>query len=160
VLTRIPFRRERGNAILECALVILPMLAIFLAIVDFSIAAFMRNTIQYAVRQGVRYAVTSQTMAGAGHDDSIKNVVQQFSMGFLAGAAGRSKIQVNYFNPRTLAAVTGAGSNAGGNIVEVSVNGLSWAWMAPVMRSATPLSISAASSDVMEASPNGIIPPR
>lgn len=152
---------RRGNAILESALVILPMLAVFLAIIDFSIAVFMRNTVQFAVRQGCRYAVTSQTGSGGrGHDDSIKDVVQQYSMGFLSGTAGRNKINIEYYNPRTLANVTGVGSNAGGNIVEVSVQGLSWAWMAPVWRSATALTISAASSDVMEASPSGIIPPR
>src|SRR5438105_3577299 len=87
-------RGQRGNAILESALVIIPLLAILCAIIDFSMAIFIRNSLLLAVREGTRYAITGQTGAGgaACQDASIKNVVQQFSMGLLAGATGLSKI--------------------------------------------------------------------
>lgn len=153
-------RGRRGNTIIESGLIFLPMFTILFSILDFSMATFMRNTTQLAVREGVRYAITSQTMTGLGHDDSIKTTVQSNAMGFLNGSAGLSKIAINYYSPKTLAAVAGAGSNAGGNIVQISVSGLSWTWMIPLGRDWAPLAISAASSDIMEPPPNGIIPPR
>jgi hypothetical protein len=64
-----------------------------------------------------------------------------------------NRISVTYYDPVTLAVVTGAGSNGGGNIVVVKATGLSWAWMIPLLRSTTPLQFSVASADIMEASP-------
>ncbi len=151
---------QRGNTIVESALILLPMFAMLFAIIDFSVALFMKNTIQYAVRQGVRYAVTGQTLSGMGQDASIKSVVQQNSMGFLNGTTGASYIAISYYSPKTLATVTGVGSNAGGNIVQISVTGFSWAWMVPLWRSAAPLAITAASSDLVETPSNGIPPNR
>jgi hypothetical protein len=85
-------------------------------------------------------------------------VVQSNAMGFLNGSSGAAKIYIRYFNPGTLAETQ---SNAGGNIVEVSIEGYTWNWIAPVMRSATPaLTVLARSSDRMENTPGGISPPR
>lgn len=135
---------------------------IFFGIIDVSVAIFMKNTMQYAVREGVRYAITGQTLSGLGQIDSVKTVVQQNGMGFLAGTTGLNRVSVTFYSPSTtppLQQVTGVGSNNTGNVVRVAVNGLSWAWMAPVGHSAAgPLSISAASCDVMEAPPNGVLP--
>ena len=153
-------RRRRGNTIIESALIFLPLFTIVFAIIDFSMVAFVRNTMHLAVREGARYAITSQTMAGLGHDDSIKTVVQRNAMGFLNGSAGLSKISVDYYDPKTLALVTGVSSNRGGNIAQISVNGLTWAWIAPLQRAFPALSISASSSDLMEQPKNGIIPNR
>src|SRR5713101_186573 len=100
-------RNRRGNTIIESALIILPLFSIVFAIIDFSMVAFVRHTLHHAVREGTRYAITSQTMAGLGHDDSIKTVVQQNAMGFLNGTDGMSKISVDYYDPKTLALVTG-----------------------------------------------------
>ena len=61
-------RRERGNTIVETALIILPLFTIVLAIVDFSMVAFVRTTLQHAVREGTRYAITSQTVSGSGSE--------------------------------------------------------------------------------------------
>ena len=73
---------------------------------------------------------------------------------------GMDQITITYYDPVSLAAVSGPGSNAGGNIVVVSASGLSWAWMVPLMRSSTPLQFSVASADIMEASPLGGSPAR
>jgi hypothetical protein len=149
---------RRGNAFLELALVILPLLAILLAILDFGFAVFLRSTFQHAVREGVRYAVTSRTAPGLGHDASIKAVVQRNTLAFLSGESGLSKIYIRYYVPGSLAETQ---SNAGGNIVEISVEGYTWQWMAPLWRSAfPPLTIRARSSDRMEPSPSGGPPPR
>src|SRR5262249_53891925 len=96
-------RAERGATMVESAVILVPLLAIFFAIIDFGMAIFLKNTMQFAVRQGVRYAITSQTMAGMGQDQSIKTVVNQYSMGFLDYVApnhdGMAAISISYYNP-------------------------------------------------------------
>ena len=136
------------------------MFMFLFALIDFSVAILIKNTLHSAVREGVRYAITGQTIAGAGgQDNSIKQVVQRNSLGFL-NTSNAGLISIAYSNPQTLAAVTGTNSNAAGNIVQITVSGFSWAWMVPYARSAAPLSISVASADVVEPSPNGIPPAR
>jgi hypothetical protein len=162
-------KREAGATIVEAGVILAPFLAMFFALMDFSMAIFMKNTMQFAVRQGARFAVTSQVEPGLGHDNSIKNVVQTNAFGFLTYLAptgegrpcsGQGCIHIDYFDPITMNLVSGANSNAGGNIVQISVESLSWAWMVPLMRSSTPLSFSVSSADVMEASPVSGIPAR
>lgn len=142
---------RRGSAALEGALVFLPLFAIVFAIVDFGFAMFLRSTFQHAVREGCRYAVTSTTMAGMGHDASIGQVVKTHALGFLStakvGSGADCKICIRYFDADTGAEVA---SNAPGNIVEVSVDGYGWSWMAPIWRSQTGVIITARAADRME----------
>ncbi|MEO8369851.1 MAG: TadE/TadG family type IV pilus assembly protein [Candidatus Solibacter sp.] len=149
--------RRRGSVMVESALAFLPMIAVLFGVLDVSIAIFVKNTVQFAVCQGVRYAVTSQTMNGLGQDDSIKTVVQGYTVGLLDSLSpdhvGKNRISITYYDPVSLAAVSGAGSNVGGNIVVVSATGLSWAWMIPLMSSTSPLTFSVSSADIMEATP-------
>jgi len=145
---------------LEGALALPPLLMLLFATIDFSIAILVKNTVQAAVREGVRYAVTGQTVSGLGQDESIRTVVENNSLGFLNSTNGDSMISITYYNPNTLLAVSGVGSNAPGNIVQVQVTGLSWAWMVPYARSSTPLQISATSSDIVEPNSTGIPPSR
>jgi Flp pilus assembly protein TadG len=145
---------------LEGALALPPLLMLLFATIDFSIAILVKNTVQAAVREGVRYAVTGQTVNGLGQDESIRTVVENNSLGFLNSSNGDSMISITYYNPNTLQVVNGLGSNASGNIVQVQVTGLSWAWMVPYARSSTPLQISATSSDIVEPNSVGIPPPR
>ena len=157
-------RARRGSVLVESALSTLPLLALLWGIFDIGFAIFVKNTMSFAVRQGVRYAITSQTMAGLGHDASIKTVVKRYSLGLADALSpdhnGMNAISITYYDPVTLAVVTGAGSNAGGNIVVVSADNLSWAWMIPLLRDRTPLQFSVASADIMEGSPLGGPPPR
>lgn len=151
-------RRRSGAALVELAFVVLPLVAIWAALADFSFALFLKATFQHAAREGVRYAVTSRTEPGMGHDASIKAVVQRHAMGFLNGAEGASKIHIRYYVPGTF---TPTQSNAGGNIVEVSIEDFRWNWMAPVLRgNASPLTLVVRSSDRMEMPPGGISPAR
>ena len=143
---------ERGSAMLEAALIILPLLAIGFALMDFPLAIFIQNTLRNAVREGVRFVITQQTGAG-GQDAAVKTVVKNNSMGFLndallnASPAGAT-ITVNYYDPTSLStAVTGTGSNAQGNICVVTAT-IQHAWMAPLWRGTGLLTFSAASSDV------------
>ncbi len=148
---------EKGAAVVEMGLIILPLLAMIFALLDFSFAIFVKNTLYHAAREGVRYAVTQQT-GGSGQDAAIKAVVQQNSMGFLTTAAMASNVTLNYYD-RSGSPVSGVGSNQSGNILVVQITGYPWTFFAPLWRPST-LSFSASSSDAMEAPPNGILPGR
>ncbi len=73
-----------------------------------------------------------------------------------------NKISISYYNPANLSKVlTGSGSNAGGNVVKVSIDGVGFNALAPIyMDKLTTVWLSANSSDVMESSPGGIAPTR
>ena len=156
--------RRRGSALLEGPLALLPMLAILFAVMDLSIALFVKNMAQFAVCQGARYAITSQTMTGLGQDASIKAVVKGYTLGFLDCLSpdhiGANRIAITYYDPVSLAVVTGVGSNTGGNIVVVSATGLSWTWMMPLLNNSAPLAFSVSSAAIMEATPIAGAPSR
>ncbi|MGE5644403.1 MAG: TadE/TadG family type IV pilus assembly protein [Acidobacteriota bacterium] len=167
---------SRGATTIEFGLAGILMMAFLFLIIDVSWAIFVRATLQYAVREGCRYAITSQTRSDVkykgnslGHLDSIKYTVQRNALGTLGstiGDAGWSKIDVQFYDPaKSLASPepvpTDPGSpkiNKGGNIVEVSVVGFRLAPLLPLMRDAQPLTFTARSSDRMEASPGGVAP--
>ncbi|MGC9951581.1 MAG: TadE/TadG family type IV pilus assembly protein [Bryobacteraceae bacterium] len=152
--------RERGSQVVELALVLLPLCALVFLILDMAWAFYTKATLQNAVREGVRYAITSQTMTGLGQDASIKTVVQQNAMGLLNGSAGAALINIQYYLPNTLAPVSGLNSNQGGNIVDVYVQGYSLPPLGPILRNPAALSLGAQSFDRMEGSPGGVPPAR
>ncbi len=151
--------KRRGSALLELSLVLLPTLALILAIIDFSITVFVRSVLYQAVTEGVRYGITYRTFPGLSHSESIKQVVQQRAMGFLSGPSGLSKIHVRYYSPITFAELTGAGANSAGNIVEVSVENFSWSPIVPLWRSGNPISIQAVAADRLQTLPFGAAMP-
>ena len=144
----------------EGGLVVLPMLALGFALLDYPLAIFIQNTLRNAVREGTRFAITQQTDAGR-PDAAIKSVVKGNSMGFLTDAdlnasPARSTITIEYYNPNTLAVSTGVGSNGSGQICVVTAM-IKRSWMAPLWRGAGLLTFTASSSDLMEAPPNGVL---
>jgi Flp pilus assembly protein TadG len=150
--------RRRGQAAIETALVIVPLFFILLAIIDVSVAIFIMDTLEYAARDGVRYAILGNT------DASVRQAVRDNSLGFLASAPD-SQITVNYYalnaGNNTWQVTTGAGSNANGNLVKVSVKGYSWAWMVPYMWGENSvLSMNVASADISGACTNAVCPSR
>jgi hypothetical protein len=166
-------KQRRGQAIIESALVILPLFAILCAIIDFSMALFIRNSLVLAVREGTRYAITGQTGAGGNtcQDSSIKYTVQQNAIGLLSGQEGLDRIQITYFDENLGDVTANLGANAGGNIVRVSVGGVYWLWMLSGLwenvdlrpgqsQHYSGLTMGAASSDVMEPPPLGVLPCR
>jgi hypothetical protein len=152
--------RQRGSQVVEISLVLLPLCGFVFLIMDIAWAIYSKATLQNAVREGVRYAITSQTMTGMGQDSSVKTVVQQNAMGLLSGSPGLALISVQYYLPNTLTLVSGAGSNVGGNLVEVSVQNYSLSPFGPILRNPAPLSLSVQAWDRMEGSPGGIPPAR
>jgi Flp pilus assembly protein TadG len=150
---------RRGAAMLELSLAIVPFLAITLAIIDFSMPIFLRTMLTNAVREGSRFAITYQTRGGQTHSESVKDVVVANSLGFLSGSAGRNKVKVRFFSPTVFTEETGANRNAGGNVVEVSVEGFTWQYMVPLWRSSEPVNIHATSSDRLEILPKSVTRP-
>jgi Flp pilus assembly protein TadG len=109
-------RRQRGNALVEFALVAVPLLTAIFGIFDVAYVIFARTMLRVAAAEGVRYAMTARVQTGQGHDQSIRNVVRQNALG-LFNINPSATIAIRYYNPAT-GAVTA--SNAAGNIVEVA----------------------------------------
>jgi Flp pilus assembly protein TadG len=151
-------RRRRGAAIVEMSFVVIALFGLLFLLIDLGWVVFAKASVQHAVREGCRFAVTSQTISGMGHLASIQEVVRQNSMGFISPAQAASVVQVRFYNPETLQPVSGAGSNAGGNLVIVAVENFEVRPLIPFVRSADPIRFSVRAADRMEASPMGIPP--
>jgi Flp pilus assembly protein TadG len=159
-------RRRAGNALLEFAFTVLPTFAMIFAFVDFGLLMFRWATLQNAVREGCRYAITFQTSNGNGQDASIEAVVQQYAMGMVSATDNPQDIFVKYYAPTNLTTAIASGGNVPGNIVEVSVQGVSWSWLAPLsgsyggnvpyFRSTTPITLNIYSSDILGGYPAGV----
>lgn len=149
---RRPKSGRRGAEILEASLIVIPLFAITFLLADLSIVVCLRSTLQHAVREGVRYAITGANDTGPCQDDSIKAVVKKNAIGFLSQAPASNTIHVHWINP-----VTGAVSNnAYGNIVEVSVEGLQYQALAPFERIGLPLGMWARAYDMTEPVPGAL----
>jgi Flp pilus assembly protein TadG len=147
---------------------LLPTFALIFAFVDYGLLLFRWSTLQNAVREGCRYAITFQTVTGLGQDDSITQVVQRYSMGILNTADTAGQIHVDYFTTSNLttAIPAGSGGNVPGNVVEVSVQGVAWKQLAPLsgsfgagipfFRSLTPITLNVYSSDILGGYPAGV----
>ena len=106
--TRPPRRsaRQSGNAMLEAALIFLPMMAMFLGIVDVSLAVYIQSTLTSATREGTRWAITYQTSyngtaCSSGEAACIAQVVQNYAVG-VPGGLSSSLITVNYYTANDL----------------------------------------------------------
>ncbi len=158
-------RRSRGGTvIIECALTLVPLLALIFAFADFSLMLFRWSTLQNAVREGCRYAITFQSSGTLGQDASIAQVVQQYAMGVVTATDSPQHIFVSYYAPTDLTTPIATGGNIPGNIVQVSVQNVSWAWIAPLSGSfagnglytSTPFALSVYSSDMLGGYPAGV----
>ena len=159
--SRIPTDRQRmrrGNVILETVFTFLPLFALILFFADLGMMLYRWTTLQNAVREGCRYAVTFQTQGGAGQDASIEQVVQRYSFGLVQ----TSDIHVDYFSPGSPNTPIAGGGNVPGNVVEVSVQGLNLAWMFPLsgtmagpIYSSLPVNLTVRSSDILGGYPAG-----
>ena len=176
--SRLRKRRSGGNALVEWMFVILPTMALICFFFDLSWALFSWATIQNAVREGCRYAITFQTTTGLGQDASIKSTVAQWSMNMVkttdtyvdSNGHTQSVIQVQYFTqaaPTTPIPTTCTPTPCGNvpnNIVQVSVQGYALSWLFPFsgtltnpFHNAVPATISAYSYDVLGGYPAGTL---
>lgn len=161
---RIPLSQKRrrksgGQTIVESSLTMLPLFALILGTADFGFMIFRWTTLQNAVREGVRYAVTFQVDSSGHQDTSIEDQVQTYAMGFVKTADNPQTIYVKYYNPVTLTQVV-SGGNVPGNLVTVSVQNKLFAWLTPLSgtfqaRPTTGLTLNVTSSDILGGYPVG-----
>lgn len=156
-------RRSAGATLVEATFTFLPLFALICAFADFGLALFRWNTLQNAVREGCRYGVTFKTANGMGQDASIKQVVEQYAFGMVKATDSPATIFVNYYSPSNVNTPIASGGNIPGNVIEVSVRNVSWAWLAPLSGTlanpryaTTPLSLAVYSSDVLGGYPVGV----
>ena len=163
-------RRSGGNAFVELSLTLLPTLAIITGFFDVSFALFSWSTIQNAVREGCRFAITFQTTMpdgsacpSASHLDScVAQVVANNSMGLIP--SNSPLVFSNYFAPTAPNTVIAApNGDIPGNLVEVSIQGYPMQWMIPIsgtlwspFRSQSPTTASVYARDVMGGYPVGV----
>ena len=156
-------RSSGGNVILESVFTLLPTFALIFALTDFGLMIFRWTTLQNAVREATRFAVTFQTQGGFGQDASIENIVQQNALGFVKRNDSPQTIFVKYYSTSNLNTAINSGGNVPGNIVEVSVQNLSFKWLAPlsgsmngILYTSTPLTLNVYSSDILGGYPVGV----
>jgi Flp pilus assembly protein TadG len=134
----------------EGMLVILPLMALVLLIVDTSWGLFVRATIQYAVQAGANYAAAGGTNGTLGQVAGIQEQVQQQASGLL----NSTTINVNFYSPTTGNSLgnTTAGANQAGNMVQVNVT-YPFQPLAPLFRSGLAINLSATASSILSATP-------
>jgi Flp pilus assembly protein TadG len=156
--------RSGGNAILESAFTLVPLFALICGFADISILLFRWSTLQNAVREGCRYAITFQTAGSLGQDASIEQVVQQYSLNIVTVTDTPRHIFVNYYSPTNLTTPLGSGGHNPGNVVQVSVQNISWSWIAPLsgmigvspFYAGAPFALNVYSSDMLGGYPAGV----
>ncbi len=168
-------RSTSGSTLVEGMLMLLPTLALIFGFADVSLMLFRWSTLQNAVREGARYAITFQRSGALGQDDSIKKIVEQYAMGFVKSSNTPATIFVNYFSTSALTTAipcdthvsgcTAVGGNVPGNLVEVSAS-TPFSWLAPLsgtygsgsdaVYSSTALTIKTYSSDILGGYPAGV----
>ncbi len=104
-----------------------------LGLLNIAWAVFADSTLQRAVRVAVRYGITvTSTPTGSCLTDEVKSTVEANSLGLLNGSTGLGYIKVHYFMPPSSSSTspptdvsTSLNADAGGNIMQVSVQGYS-----------------------------------
>ena len=152
-------RTSGGQVIVEWVWTMIPLFALIIAFFNFGLTLFRWTTLQNAVREGCRYAVTFQTETGKGQDASIEDRVEMFAMGFVKASDNPQHIFVKYYD-QSGNQVTPNG-NQPNNIVEVSIQNLpmDWTagWVAPLMMGTAPaFTMNMYSSDILGGFPYGM----
>ena len=177
-------KRSRGSEVLEFLFALIPMLALSTVLLDTAwtviAKAAVQRAVRVAVRTGITLTATSPQITGGGTlTGVVKGLVQSNSLWLLNGATGLGYIKVNYYYPPPVG-TTGSVSDvstctavllpscptvadASGNIMQVSVQGLSLTPLMPrifgfgMAIDNTPQSITVYSADIIE--PNTNPPP-
>ncbi|MDA0207399.1 MAG: pilus assembly protein [Acidobacteria bacterium] len=110
-------RSQRGQAMIEFSLCFLLFLGTIVGFGQMAMAVWIKTTLHHAVREGARFAITGQTIGGAGQDSSIQQVISRSTAGVLSTAQAASLVSIEFFDQ----AGAPTASNAGGNTVVISV---------------------------------------
>lgn len=156
-------RAERGTELVEFAMVLVPMISLLFLSVDAAWAIYARASLQEAVREGVRYGVITQSSTVNGvttctgltaENSAITQIVVAYSGGVL-NSSNQSDISIGYYSPSSPGTPLTTGQLTPGNIIQVSVTGVSVNLIAPFFVTKLPMSLSASAADVLEGSPCG-----
>ncbi|WP_227244550.1 TadE family protein [Paraburkholderia caribensis] len=140
-----PRRRQRGVATLEFAFIAPVLFFLLCMVMDLGVALWVNLTMQYAVREGARYAVTGQT----GLDPNQKSpqrylaVIQEIkdqSMGLYPLVNPSYAITINSGKAQSYASDASYTSSMFGNpgdIVVLQIN-CAWPMITPMIRSFFP----------------------
>ncbi|MDZ7636934.1 MAG: hypothetical protein U5J83_01540 [Bryobacterales bacterium] len=165
---------QRGAEALGGAFVMMLILPLSFLIVDIAWGVFIKVSLQHAVREGVRFAITSQTSTGAGgasmgHIDSIKGVTLAAAGGLMAGQEDTVSVKFYSAESATLAEDTGPNRNRGGNIVMVNIENYAYRPLIPVYKIGQwqsleilddpPMLMTVHAADRMESCPLGVCAP-
>lgn len=148
-------RRERGTTVVEFGLVLIPLLAVIMLVLDVAWVIFAQATLQEAVREGVRVGVTAKASGSCTSVTcTVQNTVQAYSFGFISAANASSEIQVTYYRPSssslTQVPSTDSSADVGGNIIEVTVSGITIKTLGAINLTQTSMVLAATASDVIE----------
>jgi Flp pilus assembly protein TadG len=167
-------QRRHGSELIEFSLVLLPFLAFMTLIVNLGWVVFVQSTLQNAVAQGGRYAITSQTLSGMNLRASVQSYVQQNSCGMLrttsgnpTGVNGWNYINVDWYAVNSDGSLTNLDGQTGDTwktsalnlpLVEVSVKNVPGMFVMqfvriPGMGTLSPIPVTAVSWDRMGAPP-------
>ena len=153
-------RGERGAELVEFAMVLVPMISLVFLSVDAAWAIYAKASLQEAVREGVRYGVISQSTTSNGvttctglsaENTAITQVVIGFSGGVL-NSSNQNAISITYYSPTAPGTPLTTGQLTPGNILQISVSGVSMPLLAPAFVSKGPMTLSATAADVLEGS--------
>lgn len=130
---------QRGAEALVGALVMMMILPLMFMIVDIAWGIFIKVSLQHAVREGVRYAITSQTASDGsggslGHLASIKSVTLKAAGGMMAGQEDKLTVKFYDSGSSSLAEDLGSTRNRGGNIVMVNIENYEYRPLIPVYK--------------------------
>jgi Flp pilus assembly protein TadG len=152
--------RQSGSVLVEFSLVILPLMAMMFLLLDTAWLFFAKSSMEEAVREAVRAGITGKLQTGTtGLTASMRKVAQYYAPTFLTPSNVSSLVNVNYYAPTDLStSLSGCSATNGGNVVRVSISGLSLVPLAPLWRSPAAISLSATAADVMEPGNNNACP--
>ncbi len=122
-------RKSGGQAIVENALTLIPMLTMIFGMTDFGLMIFRWTTLQNAVREGTRYAVTFQVESRARPGQVHPRPSDRPTTSAWSRQADSPKtIYVKYYNPIRLCPGHYQRKQPG-NVVQVSVQGVKFSWI-------------------------------
>lgn len=78
---KINTRRQKGQTTVEFAFVAILLLGLLFAIVDLATLFYVNLTMQHAVREGTRYAITGRSDLGADRRSALIEKIKEQSMG-------------------------------------------------------------------------------
>ncbi len=130
-------RQNKGQSMVEFALVMVLFLTVVFTIMDFAVMFFVNQTMQHAVREGARLAVTGKTTSGSDRLSTMTTKIKEQSMGFYdknspVRAPVVSKQKLGVFDNISGTPVTG-NPGASQDLITVRLD-YSWPLLTPFIR--------------------------